>query len=594
MPSSSDNPNNKNKVHVSQNNHLRIFFPRLSKVKSLPLSGTGKHRYSFQRVEAPALPIHFCDCEEHSGHFNAVKQKEVRHHEEINGAMNEEELSMMSSVMNKLFQRGNVSNTSRAVLAKERDDFIKPVEDSLSTEEEEDDDDDLIINVVSNANNRAAMSGSREQKKISAEKTRLDENQISKDGAIQSAGKVQKKNTLHPKKKRKSLLNIEDKHEVASVSPRQRRNSQFNESEADFVENEADEDNLIINVGSMANNGMALSRSTKHAKVSSKQKFKSSKTQTSEEGLTENEHEEEKDLLLPKKKMKPIFAEERDGNEVVSTVPAEKGKFQTQSSGLLFAQTTGQESSLKQSSTSCSWSQKSSWRALVGDRSNSAFSLSNILQNVDTTEEIQLISDGPNVDNTLDSRNEKFATSKNLEGMSGKTEIVNVLAESQPNQPNTASSNSGRGSSWLHKSSWMQLVSDKSNSFSISEILPGTTKIQELTKPICEDVVTTDGNYSNIMELYKTERKVYGSTALGIRKDGDSVQSIPECNHQTVEGNKDASIPAVENICNSEPNKGFSVDTSIGETCSFMRSSASLKEWVKTKAALKGSRKKQR
>ena len=105
------------------------------------------------------------------------------------------------------------------------------------------------------------------------QKTRLGENQISKDGAIQSVGKVQKKNTLHPKKKRKSLLNKEDKHEVASVSPRQRRNSQFNESGADFVENEADEDNLIINVVSMANKGIALSGSIKHAKVSSKQVY---------------------------------------------------------------------------------------------------------------------------------------------------------------------------------------------------------------------------------------------------------------------------------------------------------------------------------
>ena len=105
------------------------------------------------------------------------------------------------------------------------------------------------------------------------QKTRLGENQISKDGAIQSAGKVQKKNILHPKKKRKPLPNKEDKHELASVSPGQRWNSQFDDSEADFDENEADEDNLIINVESMANKGMALSRSTKRAKVSSKQVY---------------------------------------------------------------------------------------------------------------------------------------------------------------------------------------------------------------------------------------------------------------------------------------------------------------------------------
>ncbi|XVF33026.1 hypothetical protein REPUB_Repub17cG0133000 [Reevesia pubescens] len=466
MPSSpsSDNPNNnsiilKNKVHVSPNNHLRIFFPRLSKVKSLPFSGTGKHRYSFQRVQTPALPLHFCDCEEHY-----VKQKEGQHHEQINGAMNEEELKIMSWVMNKLFEKGNVSSTSRAVPTKERDDSIKPVEGSLSSEDEEeeddddDDDDDLIINVVSNANNLATMSVSREQKKISSEKTRLGDTQISNDGASQVANKEQKKNILHPKKKRKPLPS-KDKHEVVSVSPRQRRNLQLDESEADFEENEADEEDLIVNVASMANLGMASSSCTKLTKVSSKQKFKSSETKTSEDVLVVTEHKEEKELIHPKKKMKPFSTEERNRNEVVSTVPAEKGDFQTQSNGpLVVAQTIGEECSLKQSSTSCSWSQKSSWRALVGDRSNSAFSLSNILQNVDTTKEKQLISDGSQVDTTLDNRIEKLATIKNLEGMSGKTEEVNVLAKSQPNQPNTASSNSGRGSSWLHKSSWMQLL----------------------------------------------------------------------------------------------------------------------------------------
>lgn len=135
----------------------------------MPLSGTGKHRYSFQRVQTPALPIHFCDCEEHSGQLNVIKQKEVQHHEEIDSAVNEEELSLMSSVMNKLFERENVSTT--AVLAKKRDDFIEPVQGSLSNVEEDDDndddDDDLIINVVSNANNPAAMSVSKEQRKLS-------------------------------------------------------------------------------------------------------------------------------------------------------------------------------------------------------------------------------------------------------------------------------------------------------------------------------------------------------------------------------------------------------------------------------------------
>ncbi|KAK6272851.1 hypothetical protein POUND7_009934 [Theobroma cacao] len=571
MPSSSDEPYNGNKVHVSQQGHLRIFFPRLTRVKSLPLSGTGKHKYSFQRVEVSALPIHFCDCEEHSGHFNAVRRKEGQNHEEINGVMNEEEVSMMSSVMNKLFERANISNTSSAILADEREDFTKLIEGPLS-DEEETDDDDLIINVVSDSNNRAAMSGSREKKAVSTEKTGLGETHISNYGAIRSACKVQENNTLHPRKKRKPLPNKEeDKHQLVSLFHGQRRNSEFDDSNADFEENEANEDNLMINIVSMANK---RSGRTKLDKVSLKQRFKSSEKQTSEDGPIQNEHKVQKDyILLPNRN--------------------EKGNVQTQSNeSVVVAQTTGAECGLKQSNTSCSWSQKSSWRALVGDRSNSAFSLSNILQNVGTTKEKQQISDGCKVNKTLDSRNGNLAKPKNLEGMLGKTEIVDV--EPQPNQPKTASSNSGRGSSWLHKSSWMQLVSENSSSFSISEIVPGSTTKQECTKPIYEDVVySADGNHSNKTKSHKSEPTVYGSPALGVRKEGDTVRSIPESNQQTVVGNTDASVPTVEK-CNSEPDKAFGGDTSIGETCSFMRSSASLKEWVKTKAALKGSRKKKR
>ncbi|XP_039013066.1 uncharacterized protein LOC120142431 isoform X1 [Hibiscus syriacus] len=558
--SSSNSSNGKNKVHGSQINQLQIFFPRLSKVKSLPFSGTGKHRYSFQRVQTPTLPIHFCDCEEHSGRFDATKPKDVQHHEEISGAMNEEELSMMSSVMNKLFERENVSNTNISSIAKERDDVIEPVKDLLS----DDDDDDIIINVVSNAKNLTART--REPEKISTEKTRFVENKILKDGVIPNPGKLQKNNILHPERKRKPLPNKDNKHEIVSVLPLVGSNPLFDESETGFEENETDEDDLVINVASTGKKGTGLSGSMKRAKVSSKQ-FKSSEARTSEDRSAEDDHKEEKDHLLHKKKMKLISSQERNGNEVVSTVPAEKGPFVAQSSTSL-------------------WSQKSSWKALVGDKSDSAFSLSNILQNVDTIDEAQHISDGPKVDNSLDSKIEKLSASENLEGTSNKTEIANVVAEAQPNQPSTGSNNAGRGSSWLHKSSWIQLVSNRSNSFSIAEILPGTTALQQVAKPAGEDVLqSAAGNHSNIKQQY---------TASGVGKERDSIESILKSNHQTIDADKDASVPAVENLSNSEPDKGFGVDTSTGETCSFMRSSASLKEWAKTKASLKGSRKKKK
>ncbi|OMO53219.1 hypothetical protein CCACVL1_28801 [Corchorus capsularis] len=588
LPTSSDNLNKNNKFQVSPNTNIRIFFPRLAKLKSLPLSGTGKHKYSFQRVETPALPMHFCDCEEHSGRFNTVKEKQVQHHhEQVNGAMNEEEVSMMHSIMNKLFERGNIPNTSKVVPAKERDNVIKPIEESVSHEEDEEeveDDDDLIINVVSKANSRPAMAGSSQPQAVINEEKRISDTQISNDSAIKSAYKVQKANNLHPKKKRRPNINKEqDRHEV-------KRNSEIDESEADLEENEMDNDNLMINVVSMTNRGMALPGSTKLTK------FKSCEMQTCEGESTQNEHNlQKKDPLLNNKSLKSFVAEEKNENEAASAVYAEKGNSQIQPSVSVVSQTMGAESSLKQSSSSYTWSQKSSWRELVGDKSNNAFSISNILQNGDAAIGKQQISDGPKLDNTLDSRSEKLATPNNLEGMLGQTEIVDAVAKAQPNQPNTGSSNSGRGSSWLHKSSWVQLVSDKSNSFSISDILPSGTFIdQENANPINEDVVyNTDGNQINTRKPFKGEPKVNGYTAEGDR-NVDILQSIPESSLQTIGGNNGAPIPIVENTRNSEPKKAFSRDTDIGETCSFMRSSTSLKEWVKTKASLKGSRKKKK
>ena len=40
-------------------------FYLLVQVKSIPVLGTGKHKYSSTKVEVPPLPVNFCDCEEH-------------------------------------------------------------------------------------------------------------------------------------------------------------------------------------------------------------------------------------------------------------------------------------------------------------------------------------------------------------------------------------------------------------------------------------------------------------------------------------------------------------------------------------------------
>ena len=96
-------------------------------MKPLPFSGTGKHKYSFQRIEVPPLPIHFCDCEEHYDHSLTVTRKDFSNLETLGGGVDEKELNMMVSVMNKLFERENnlKATCSGAGLVKEGDNAIK-------------------------------------------------------------------------------------------------------------------------------------------------------------------------------------------------------------------------------------------------------------------------------------------------------------------------------------------------------------------------------------------------------------------------------------------------------------------------------------
>ncbi|KAK9114676.1 hypothetical protein Syun_021473 [Stephania yunnanensis] len=76
-----DRRTNKNTIESEPSNaripvkmQIHLFFPKLGKVKALPYSGTGKHKYSFRRIEVPSsLPINFWDCEEHSGASKSVK-----------------------------------------------------------------------------------------------------------------------------------------------------------------------------------------------------------------------------------------------------------------------------------------------------------------------------------------------------------------------------------------------------------------------------------------------------------------------------------------------------------------------------------------
>lgn len=68
----------------------------------MPFKGTGKHKYSFQRVEVPPLPIHFCDCEEHCRPAETINETYTS---ALNSAAYKKERSIMTSVMNKFLEK---------------------------------------------------------------------------------------------------------------------------------------------------------------------------------------------------------------------------------------------------------------------------------------------------------------------------------------------------------------------------------------------------------------------------------------------------------------------------------------------------------
>ncbi|KAA8535894.1 hypothetical protein F0562_030897 [Nyssa sinensis] len=507
------------KVLHPENMQFRLFFPKFNKVKSLPFRGTGKHKYSFQRIEVPSLPIHFCDCEEHADPTQTNNEKHFHDLETQNCGLNDEELNMMNLVMSKLFERENVI---KSVRAKEEDNSTKSVDNLLIDKNEVDyvaDEDNLIMNLVVGGTDRKALLGSRGHKKLSVnEESKFNEPGTFKDRQTQDILKSQKRKIMPSNKKRKSTLTVES-----------------------------------------------------------------------------------------------------DGNTFVSAIPESQGSLRTnlnESETTLEAQITGPELGIQQSEANVSWSQKSAWRDLVSERrGNTQFHISHIMPTTAAAKE-QLKSDCFNVPYFTQSNNQNLVKHGNLEIQSGQPKKRKELTETQPLQRKEVVTKLARGASWLKQSSWTQLVGETSNSsFSISQIMPGITYgKKELPEPNGMGS-STDSKHSNIVKSDISDSAGDGSKALHVADENlltgpstsnmvalgnkkqnhaglDVQPSPPEKNLQTARENGEISAASVRGKHHSASKQTSVGDGAIYETFSFMRSAASMREWVNTKAALSGSIKK--
>lgn len=128
----------------------------LLQVKAIPFKGTGKHKYSFQRVEVPSIPKYFCDCEEHSAPFLLEKEKVVSpsQRKEQTDGMNEEEINIMNKVMMKFLEKQDVFSDVHNCENVVKDNTVATDENETS------DEDNLIINVATNRSHEVTFLGS--------------------------------------------------------------------------------------------------------------------------------------------------------------------------------------------------------------------------------------------------------------------------------------------------------------------------------------------------------------------------------------------------------------------------------------------------
>ncbi|XP_047329170.1 protein REPRESSOR OF SILENCING 3 [Impatiens glandulifera] len=554
-----DVPSKLKKLSKEDQPMLRIFFPSFRKVKLLPKNGTGKHKYSFQRVNVPSMPVHFCDCEEHSGSANAAKQ-EAHALEVLAGGVDDQEFNIMHNVMNKLFAKQNklgpitddneLVKGQRSTSIEDKLPVDKEVTNEIIDDDNDDDivdDDDDIVDDIVDDDDDFVMNltvGRKDQMDnfMSAENRTIVQNKASLDKPSNVAS-----TTNEISRRRKSYLNEGVEREKNSSTT--------------LANDLVNDDNLLINVVTGCTTKSRLEEEAAVVHQVSKKKRAGSVTETNVE--------------LPSKKRKSSTSE---GHEAVVVVAKPKARWNErmsikpdQSSGKGMIDLSSRISIPSVDSTTITLADaalthevpKLDETEMPVDKKQpekDEHIVPNEVAKIDETEMPVDEKDEPIVDKTeqgiesnsfVEQRSEEMY--KDSEGDNNKEATTNKAV------------NSGRGDFWRNKSSWIKLIGGENNSFSISQILPTSTTFANQEPELLG--ITTGFTLSANMGEHLKPKNVEEKT--GPKKHPAIVSKDVVS----------AEVPPV-------------VSYTIGETCSFMKSDSSMKEWKKAKAAVCGSFKK--
>ncbi|PWA68350.1 nucleotide-binding alpha-beta plait domain-containing protein [Artemisia annua] len=577
--SKSQNPLEKpKKPSPADKTQINLFFPKLGKVKSLAQVGIGKHKYSFQRLQVPSNPTHFCDCEEHSIEFPSPSKKQSSEVEDASYGINEQELDIMNSVMNKIFNRANPSKqvTNKSGSVNTKGDPMNYNDDSAAVDDEEDnltDEDNLVLNVANGKSDSMDLIG--EMRSMMANRKPIAKRPITSTEKPKVVRDSNEKKAVPLARKRKSPHSEETNN---SIVPETSKNSQIRVDTPKDNKREAESstkpsgDTSLRSIKSSWKNLLGQKRNTSF-NISD---FIATVSQKEEEELKDDN----KNRKLDSDKNDPGLDINEESTAEVGPVTTEISVPDILANDCPEKQEEPKTNNLETSDVLSDINQQDDEHNVddIDDVKNSSYEkveMSDVLPDVINQKEDEPKTD--DIDDVKNSTVEKLESSDVLpDAIDQKEEApraaVNEVENSNLENCENADSQSGssndhkkptdedltrtaRGEFWRHKSSWTQLISTTSHtSFSISQIVPNIS-----------------------FEKQEPQADAIGSQPKNKNLD-DKTPSVKEPTLSTVkkkpiEKRKKLSIGNLES----------------DNTCSFMRTEESMKEWKKAKASLSTS-----
>lgn len=241
-------------------------------------------------------------------------------------------------------------------------------------------------------------------------------------------------------------------------------------------------------------------------------------------------------------------------------------------------------------------SNKSTWKALISEKGSTVFNVSDIVTDVNSEGENKPRSDHQDENDGQQDQPSQYKEPEKLSDVQSTKTSASVdnsdKNDGQQDQykeaeklcdvqsQSTKTSASCRGASWLQKSSWIQLIADtNSSAFNLSHILPRATLEKQESQQFHEltSAEQHEDQKSPVGEPQTRANTVSPGFDVGKGKNDDAQlnsDSNPSVDADVVQNNRAVG------------------DVVISETCPFMKSNASMKEWMKSKAALSESHKK--